>query len=163
MHHTVTYIWFRIIQFNFNCITQAASWWFALKKVTDLPILNNQYHDCWWPGDTRKLGITRYGIDLVPTEYCFARLQGKSKFKYLWFWNTTYSVINWIVLKKQSFSLNFDNVFNPLSMKYTKFKPILIPLYNHSACKGLNEMFLTCTDEERSTWKITKDMLVTSL
>ena len=32
----------------------------------DLFILHIQYHGCWYPGDTRTLGIDSYGNDLVP-------------------------------------------------------------------------------------------------
>ena len=35
----------------------------------DLSILHNQYHCCWWPGDTRSQGITNNDTDLLDTEY----------------------------------------------------------------------------------------------
>ena len=31
----------------------------------DLPILHNQYHGCWCPGDARSQGISNPDIDLV--------------------------------------------------------------------------------------------------
>ena len=30
---------------------------------------HSQDHSCWWPGDTRSQGISRYGIDLVLLKY----------------------------------------------------------------------------------------------
>ena len=30
---------------------------------------DSQYHDCWWPGNTRNQGISSKGIDLVCLEY----------------------------------------------------------------------------------------------
>ena len=35
----------------------------------DLLVLHAQYHDCWWPGDTRSQVISSNGIDLVILEY----------------------------------------------------------------------------------------------
>ena len=39
-----------------------------MKDKVLLP-LPNQYHSCWWPGDTRSQDISSHGIDLVCPEY----------------------------------------------------------------------------------------------
>ena len=36
-----------------------------LEEDKDLPILHNQYHGCWCPGDARSQGINNHDIDLV--------------------------------------------------------------------------------------------------
>ena len=38
---------------------------FLLEQDKDLPILQNQYHGCWCPGDARSQGISNHDIDLV--------------------------------------------------------------------------------------------------
>ena len=45
-------------------------WWLKSFPMEDkdMIILYNQYHGCWWPGDTRSQGISRHGIDLVCLE-----------------------------------------------------------------------------------------------
>ena len=42
---------------------------FPCKDDKEQLILNNRYHVCWLPGDTRSQGINRHGIDLVIPEY----------------------------------------------------------------------------------------------
>ena len=36
-----------------------------LEQDKNLPILHNQYHGCWCPGDVRSQGISSHDIDLV--------------------------------------------------------------------------------------------------
>ena len=36
-----------------------------VKQDKDLPILHNQYHGCWCPGDARSQGISNHDIDQV--------------------------------------------------------------------------------------------------
>ena len=34
-----------------------------------LPILHNQYHGCWWPGDARSQGISNHDIYNVELDH----------------------------------------------------------------------------------------------
>ena len=40
-----------------------------IMEDNDLFTIQNQYHGCWCPGDTRSQGISSHGIDLVFPEY----------------------------------------------------------------------------------------------
>ena len=37
----------------------------------DMSLLHNQYHGCWWPGNTGSQVISIHGIDLVLQEYSY--------------------------------------------------------------------------------------------
>ena len=43
-----------------------------LMEDKDPFILYCQYHGCWCPGDTRRQGISRHGIDLVILEETYS-------------------------------------------------------------------------------------------
>ena len=48
-------------------------------------ILLSQYPSCWWPGDARSQGISRYSIDIVFLEYSgFSTTRVKKKSDYSW-------------------------------------------------------------------------------
>ena len=48
---------------------EAAAEIFPQGRQWPWPILYNQYHGCWWPGDARSQGISCHCIDLVHPKY----------------------------------------------------------------------------------------------
>ena len=42
-----------------------------LLEVKDPPLLHNQYHFYWWPGNTRSQGKSCNGVDLILLEYSY--------------------------------------------------------------------------------------------
>ena len=39
------------------------------REDNNCPTLHFWYHNCWWPGDTRRQGISSHGVDPVWTWY----------------------------------------------------------------------------------------------
>ena len=60
--------WHAVINFqNINKHLQVVE--ICLAEERSLFILHNQYHCCWWPGDTRSQDISNHGIGLICMEY----------------------------------------------------------------------------------------------
>ena len=69
----MTFVWQHNLVIEFYIITLDLNWTGSSSSSSwkTRPWLSghSQYHSCWWPGDTRRQGISSYVIDLVPPAY----------------------------------------------------------------------------------------------